>query len=365
MKRLTILFLATVFLASCGGGEKKGNSAAELTKLKKERATLDEKIKKLEAENNKNAPKKATAVSVTEVQPVAFNSYIEVQSQILGDENVLATPQAPGTVTSVLVRSGQHVSKGQLLATLEAASVDQQIKASEVQLGLSKTLYEKQKSLWEQNIGTEVQLMQAKANYEANARQKEALVAQRNMYRIVAPISGTIDNVTLKQGDVASPGQSGIRVVSFDKLRAEANLGENYIGKVKSGDPVNVVFPDINDSIKTKVSYVSRSVDPISRAITVQVSLPDSKTIYPNMSSKLKISNYQNAHALVIPVSVIQNTAEGQMVYVVEDGKAKSVLIKTGRNSNGLVEVLSGLKAGDKVVTEGFGDLDNGEPVKL
>jgi RND family efflux transporter MFP subunit len=262
-----------------------------------------------------------------------------------------------------MVHAGQKVSKGQLLATLDAAAVEQQIKAAEVQLTLYKSLYEKQKSLWEQNIGTEVQLMQAKAQYEANAKQKEALVAQRNMYRIVAPISGTVENLSLKQGDMASPGQTGIRVVSFDQLKVEANLGENYIGKVKTGDPVNVVFPDMNDSIKTKLSFVSQSVDPISRAITVQVKLPGGKKIYPNMSSRLKIANYENHNALVIPVSVIQKTAEGEMVYVVEGGKAKATLITTGRNSNGMVEVLSGLKAGDKVVTEGFADLDNGAAV--
>lgn len=369
MKRLNILLLATVFLASCGGdaADKGGDKSARLAKLKKDRAALDQQIRTLETEVNKNAPKKASSVSVQELTPVDFSSYIEVQSQIVGDENVLATPQAAGTVTNVLVHSGQKVSKGQVLATLNPtgmdAGIDEQIASAEISLGFRKALYEKQKNLWEQNIGSEVQLMQAKAEYEGALRTKESLTTKRSMYRIVSPISGTVDNVDLKQGDVASPGQIGIRVVSFDKLKVEANLGENYIGKVKTGDPVNVVFPDLNDSVRTKLSFVSQSVDPVSRAITVQVKLPAGKRIYPNMSSKLKIANYENHNALVIPVSVIQKTAEGEMVYVVQDGKANATLITTGRNSNGMVEVLSGLKAGDKVVVEGFADLDNGEPV--
>jgi membrane fusion protein, multidrug efflux system len=364
MKRISILFIATLLIASCSNDKSK-DKTAQLAKLKQERAILDIKIKELETAANKNTPKKATAVSVMAINTSDFTSYIDVQSQIVGDENVLATPQAPGTVTNVLVHSGQKVSKGQLLATMDAAAVDQQIKAADVQLGLLKSLYDKQKNLWAQNIGSEVQLISAKANYEAALKQKDAQLAQRNMYRIISPISGTVDNVSLKQGDVASPGQSGIRIVSFDKLKVEASLGENYLGKVKAGDLVNLVFPDLNDSLNTKVSYVAQSVDPISRAFLVQVRLGNSKKLYPNMSCKMRIANYQNKHALVVPVSVIQKTAQGDMLYVVEDNKAKSVVVTTGRNANGMVEILSGLKSGDTIITEGFGDVDNGETVTI
>jgi RND family efflux transporter MFP subunit len=363
MKPITLILLSTLFLASCSGDVK--NKAEELAKLKQERAALDIKIKALEVSESKNNPRKATPVAVTELVTQVFNSYIEVQSQILGDENVLATPQAPGVVTQVSVKAGQHVNKGQVLATLDAAAIEQQIKGLDVQLTLTKSFYDKQKNLFAQNIGSEIQLMQAKAAYEGVQKQKEAMQAQRNMYRIVAPISGTIDNVGLKTGEMASPGMTGIRVVSFDDLKAEANLGENYLGKVKQGDPVNIVFPDLNDSIQTKVSYVGRQVDPISRAFLVQIRLGNNKKIYPNMSCKLRISNYTNNSALVVPVQVIQKTAQGDMLYVVEGNKAKSVIITVGRNSNGLVEVLSGIKAGDKIITEGFGDIDNGETISV
>lgn len=360
MKSLSSIILASIVLASCGGG-KSDKAGEELAKLKSQRAKIDAQIKKLESESQSKNPQKATPVSVAELQPMSFRSYIEVQSQVLGDENVLATPQAPGVVTAITVKSGQKVSKGQVLATLDAAAIEQQIKGADVQLGLLRALYDKQKNLWEQQIGSEIQLLQAKAQYEGAQKQKEALLAQRNMYRIVAPISGTVDNYTLKVGDMASPGQIGIRVVSFDKLRAEASLGENYVGKVKAGDPVILVFPDIQDSIKTKLGYVARQIDPISRAFSVQVSLAGNAKVYPNMSCRMKISNYENPQALVVPVQVIQHTAEGDMVYVANGNRAKSVLVKIGRNSNGLVEVLSGLNAGDRVITEGFDDIDNGE----
>lgn len=369
MKRSIYLLLFPVLMlaAACGGGEQKaGNAEAELTKLKKERATLDEKISKLEAEVNKTKPGKATAVTVAEIQPTEFTSYVEVQAQVNGDQNVNATPQAPGTVEAVLVHAGQKVSKGQTLATLDAAVVEQQIKALEPQLELQKALYEKQQKLWSQNIGTEVQLLSSKAQYEALTKQKAALVAQRNMYTIKAPISGTVDQVNIKTGDVAAPGSPmGIRVVSFDQLKVTATLGENYLGKVQQGNPVNLIFSDINDTMHTKLSYVSQAVDNISRSFQVEVRLPQSSKLHPNMSCKMQIANYENKKALVIPVSLIQKTAEGEMVYIADGKNAKAVIVTSGRNSNGMVEILSGLNAGDKVIMEGYQELDNGELIDI
>lgn len=367
MKGSIILLFATIILASCGGDEKKtGNKAAELDKLKKERATLDEKISKLEAEVQKNDPAKATAVAILDIQPTDFNSYIEVQASVSGDENINATPQAPGVVRAIHVKAGQNVGRGQLLATLDAAAVEQQIKGQQAQLTLLKQVYEKQQQLWEKKIGSEIQLLTAKANYESTQKQYEALVAQRNMYSITSPIAGTVDAVGIKVGDIANPGMSGIRVVSFDKLKVVTTLGENYIGKVNKGDAVKLIFSETGDSIMTKLDYVARSVDPVSRAFNVEVWLGNNKKVSPNMSCKMQIINYSNNNALVIPVSAIQKTADGDMVYVVDaSNKAKTVTIKTGRNSNGMVEVLEGLSAGDKVVVEGYADLDNGKPVQI
>lgn len=363
MKRSFYLLIATIVLASCGGGDKAGNKEEQLAKLKKERTEIEAKIKKLEAEVPAKAGK-ATPVSVLAVQPENFTGYVEVQAQITGDEDILATPQAPGVVRNVLVRTGQKVSRGQTLATLDAGPVEQQIKAQDAQLTLLKQLYEKQQKLWSQNIGTEVQLLSAKANYESAQKQRAALVAQRDMYSIKAPTSGTVDLVQIKEGEIANPGMSGIRVVNFEKLKAQANLGENYLGKVKQGDAVTLVLPDLNDSIQTKLSYVSQSIDPMSRSFNVEIRL-GSKKLHPNMSARMKIANYSNSNALVVPVSVIQKTAEGDMLYVAEGNKAKAVIVKTGINSNGMVEVLSGLNAGDKVITEGFEELDNGAPVQV
>ncbi len=361
MKKLIYLVIPVLLLAACQG--QKQDKAAELVKLKKQRADLDLKIQALEAGVHDST--KAIPVSVTVLSPVDFRAYVEVQSQISGDDNILATPKAPGTVKSVNVVVGQHVTQGQVLATLDASAVEQQIEAVSPQLNLQKSIYEKQQNLWAQNIGTEVQLMTAKAQYEATQKQIAALQTQRDMYRIVAPISGNVDAVSLKVGDFAAPGMSGIKVVSGSKLKAEANIGQNYLGKVKEGDKVTLIFPDINDTLQARLTHVSQVVDVISRAFSVQVLLAPSSKLHPNMSCIMRISNYDNPKALVVPVSVIQKTSNGEMLYVADGSTAKSVLVKTGMNSNGRVEILSGLKEGDRVITTGFEEMDNGENIKI
>ena len=358
MKQLFYLLIPVMIFASCG---QNTNKEEELANLKKKRGDIDLKIKALEA--GKKDSVQVIPVSVSEVQPVDFNAYIEVQSQIAGDENILATSQMPGIVKSISVHVGQKVSKGQVLAILDASAIEQQIEAMTPQLTLTKSVYEKQQNLWAQNIGTEVQLMTSKAAYEGVQKQILALKAQRDLSRIVSSISGTVDAVNIKVGEVCSPGMNGIRVVSYDKLKAEASLGENYLGKVKQGNPVLLVLPDVNDSIRTTLSYVSQAVDPVSRAFVVQVHLANNSKLHPNMSCIMKISNYENPHALIVPVSVIQKTSQGTMLYIADGNKSKAVYVTTGRNSNGMVEILSGLKAGDKVITKGFEEMDNGKTI--
>ena len=344
MKRSIYLLSAILLLASCGG----------------------DKTEKIETRTDSTTVRKAIPVSVMEVQAAPFTAYIEIQSQITGEENVNATSQAPGTVKSIHVHVGQKVSKGQLLASLDAAAIDQAIKAMEPNIILAKTMYEKQQKLWEQQIGTEVQLLQAKANYESAVAGKAARVAERNMYRIVSPINGTVDQINLKVGDMASPqNPNGIKVVDLDKMKATANLGENYLGKVNAGDEVILVLPDGTDSIVTKLTHVGQSVDPVSRAFEVQVKLGANKKLRPNMSCKMKIANYNSASAIPVPVSVIQKTGEGEILYVADGKVAKAVAIVSGKNSNGMVEVLSGLEPGQKVIVEGYEELDHGAPISV
>jgi RND family efflux transporter MFP subunit len=363
MKKLLLLLLATVLLGACG--KKEESVTVQIAKLKKERADIDVKIHTLEAKSGVKDSIRAVPVTAVVATPQSFSSYIDVTASITGNENVLATPQASGTVRSVLVHPGQQVGRGQTLAILDAAAVDQQVAAQDAQVNLLRSLYEKQQKLWAQQIGTEVQLLSAKANYEAATRQRASIAAQRNMYRIVSPIAGVVDDVDINPGDVAMPGLRGIRIVNATKLKAEANLGESYIGKVKIGDPVILFFPDINESIHTRLTYVAQSVDPTSRAFGVQVNLGSNAKLRPNMSARMKIANYSAGNALVVPVAAVQQTGQGQMVFVVAGKTARSVPVQTGRTADGMIEILSGLNAGDQVITAGYEDLDNGTAIAV
>ncbi len=365
MKRIITILLTSAVLASCGGEKKESKSEQDLTKLKKERADLDDKIKKIEGAHP-DTTKKPTPVTILEVQPGTFNGIVDVQSQITSDENVNANTQSPqpSVVRSILVHPGQRVSKGQVLASLDASTIEQQIEAVAPNIILAKSLYEKQQKLWTQQIGTEVQLLQAKAAYEGALKNRDALVAQKNLFRITSPINGIVDQVNIKVGDLTSAASpNGIRIVNNDKLKAEANLGESYLGKVKTGDPVTLFLPDTNDSIRTTLTYVAQAVDQASRSFNVQIRLGSNSKLHPNMSARMRIVNYQNKNVITIPVSVIQELSQGSVVYIAEGNKAKAVTVKKGRISNGQVEVLEGLKAGDRVITEGFSDLDNGAAI--
>jgi RND family efflux transporter MFP subunit len=364
MKRSVYLLIATtIILAACG--EKTVNKTEELTKLKKERSELDKKIAALEGEVSKTTPAKGTPVATMTVTRSAFSAYVDVQGQITGDQNVLATPQMAGTVQQILVRPGQNVGKGQTLAILDAAAIEQQIRSLDPQVTLQKALYEKQQRLWEQNIGTEVQVLSAKAQYESLTKQKAALQAQRAMATIKSPISGTVDAVDIKVGDMVAPGLMGIQVVNQSALKAKATLGENYLGKVKQGDPVKLIFTEIGDTINSKLSYVSKAIDPVSRAFQVEVNLGNNKKLSPNMSTRMQIANYRSDASIAVPIRVVQSTPEGDFVWISEGGKAKIVRVVTGRTSEGYVEIMSGLKDGDVVITEGFEDLENGEVVAM
>ncbi|RZL14886.1 MAG: efflux RND transporter periplasmic adaptor subunit, partial [Pedobacter sp.] len=189
--------------------------------------------------------------------------------------------------------------------------------------------------------------------------------SQISLYKVKAPISGTIDLMDMKVGQAVSPGMSGIRIVNASKLKAKAEVAESYAGRINQGDEVNVVFPDVPDSLKTKISFASKTIDPASRSFNIEINLPSNRKYRPNMLAILKIVDYTNKNAIVMPVSAVQKAENSSYVFVAENGKAKRVTVTTGKTSSGNVEILSGLKAGDKVITGGLQDLNDEDSVKF
>ncbi len=363
MKMKHIIYLAVILvIAACG---KPKDKKAELAEMKKERAELDKKIIALEKEVGVKAVQAVADVAVQEIIPATFKNYLEVQGRVDAAQNVQVNPEAPGVITNIYVTAGQRVSRGQVLAQLDDKVLRQSISQMRTQLELANTLYRRQKNLWDQKIGTEVQYLTAKSQKEGIERQMGVLRSQQSMYQMKSPISGTVDKMDLKLGQAVSPGMPGITVVNTNNLKVEADIAESYAGRVNQGDEVEVILPDVPDSLSTRVSFASRVIDPISRSFNVEIKLPARSVYRPNMLAVLRIVDYKVTNAITVPVNSIQKSETADYVFVVENGKAKRVNVRTGKVSDGKAEILVGLKAGDKVVVSGMQDLNEGEPVKF
>lgn len=361
MKKL-LYIPVLVLLAACSNKPK--DKAAELADLKKQQADLNSKITALEAQvGTKEA--KVTEVSVLTLQPGSFVNYVQIQGKVDAEDNVVAYPQVPGTIIAINAKVGQRVGRGQVLAQLDNSVLKQNIAQAESQVSLNRTLFQRQKALWDQKIGTEVQFLQAQTTLQSSEKQLSSLRQQANQSRIVSPISGTIDQMDLKLGQVAQPGTTGIRIVNADKLKVKADVPESYVSSVNTGNVVKIVVPDAQDSVTTKVTFAAKAIDPVSRSFAVEVKLPVRKSIRPNMTAILKIADYSKSAAIVVPVKAIQRSEEGDYVFVNNAGTAKKVTVQSGKTYGGQTEIVSGLKAGDQLVTEGVSDIEDGDKIKV
>ena len=359
-----ILYISAVlFLAACSSKPK--DPKAELADLKKQQSELSAKITALQAKVGTTDSTKGTDVSAITIKPGQFTNYVQIQGRIDAQDNVTAYPQATAAITALNVKAGDHVSKGEVLAQLDNSVLQQNIAQAQAQANLSQTLYQRQKNLWDQKIGTEVQFLQAQTQLQTSQKQVASLRQQADQYRIVSPISGVVDQMDLKLGQIASPGQSGIRIVNADVLKVKADVPESYSSTVNQGDSVKILFPDVADSITTRVTFAAKVIDPTSRSFAIEVKLPHNSEYRPNMTAVLKIADYSKKNTIVIPVNAIQKSDEGDYVYVSVNGYAKRKPITEGATSGGLTEIKSGLSAGDQVITEGASELGDGDKVKI
>ncbi len=373
MKQLffTLLILTAISCSQNSGTEQK---RAELDKLKKEQTGLREKIVKLEEElaalDTNSSNEKSKLVAITEMVSKPFNHYIEVQAKVEGDEDVTVSAETMGNITSLNVKAGDKVSKGQILAVVDDRIIRQGIAEMQAQLDLVTQIFNKQKNLWDQKIGSEVQFLQAKTNKEALEKRMGSLQEQMDMTRIKSPINGTVDLVNIKVGQTMAPGIPAFRVVNLSSLKVTAEVAESYISKVSRGNDVLIYFPDIGEEIKGKLDYSGQAINSLNRTFNVEVRLNPKDGIYhPNMVAVLKIVDYTSPKAFVLPLASVQKSSDGEFVYVTvqENGKeiAKRKTVKTGIIYNGMAEIKSGLDQGDKVITIGFQNIIEGDAIKL
>lgn len=365
MKKINLFILvAAVALYACSGPDKK----AELAKLKKQRDDLSAQIIKLEKElpADKEVVQKSAIVMATEVTPVTFTHYLEIQGKVDSDQNVKLSPKSGGVVQDVFVERGQTVSKGTLLAQIDASTTVAGINELKKSLELSKELYEKQERLWQQKVGTEVQYLQSKNQKESLEKKLASLNEQYELSRIRAPFNGLVDEIYVRIGEATAPGAPAFRIINNSSLKAVAEVPESYIGSIQKGNSVKLYFPDSKKEINTKIITAADVIDPVNRTFKIEMPLTgEGKTLKANMIAYVNIKDYQKENAIVVPLNVIQRTDKGDFIYVVENNKAIMTPVELGLTYKTQVEVLSGLKAGSKIITVGYQDVVDGQPVTV
>lgn len=377
MKKFIIAFTVITLISSCGGGSELEKKKKELIKAKTELKEVTAKIAKLEKEiarldTSFHVTQKTKLVQTEILAKQDFKHFIEVQGTVDAEENVTALNQQPGIISAIYVKVGDRVSKGQVLAiTQTTAALEEQVKSTETQVALARTAYEKQAALWEQKIGSEIQYLQAKTQKEAAESGLEALKKQLEMTKVIAPISGIVDAVNLRVGDMAAPSQlmPGIRIINTENLKVKAKLADSDFGKIKQGDKVEIEFPDINKSITATVTYVARTIDPRSRTFQVEVNLPNSADYAANMIAKLKINDAVYKNVLVVPSNIIQRSADGEYVLTAAGEKgnafARKNMVKTGTSYNGRTVIEEGLNEGDRIITFGYTEVVDGQKIEF
>jgi membrane fusion protein, multidrug efflux system len=370
MNKNLFLILLVIVAVACN---KPADKKAELAKLKKEHDAISLKITALESElqiNDSTSVNKVTSVAVTEAKPSEFNHFLEVQGKVDGEDNIAVSAQMAGSITAVFVKEGDAVRKGQVMAQIDNSVLQQQVDNMKQQLAFVTNLFTKQKALWDKQIGSEVQYLTAKNNKENLEKNLAALNDQMEMTRIKSPINGSVEEVNLRVGQLASPGLPAIRVVNFSSVKVVAEIAEAYAPKVKPGNKVIVFFPDFNTEVISQVRFTSKYINPVNRTFQSEVRLGPSKVEYrANMMAVVKINDYRNPSAFAVPVMLIRETQAGKYIYVAKEEKGKLVArrlpVTVGNTYNGLAEITKGITAGEKIITTGFNSLIDGELIQV
>ncbi|MFY8065959.1 MAG: efflux RND transporter periplasmic adaptor subunit [Flavobacterium sp.] len=374
MKKIAILTILSFVLFACGN--KENNQSIEKLIETKNIKALNEKKTALQAEITKievglatlDVKKEEALVTVATIKDSIFNHYLDIQGSVDTKENILIQPEFSGTLTSLTVKAGDRVSKGQILGRVDDAGMSQQLASAENQYSLAKTTFDRQKNLWDKKIGSEIQFLQAQTQMISAQKAVAQIKAQLSKTVIRAPFSGTIDEVFAERGQVVAPSQQGLmRIVNLGNMYVSTTVPESYIGKLKVGDQVDVYLTSLNKTYKGKVRQVGNFINPNNRSFGIEVNLPNPDNLLrPNQVAKLKIVDYVNKNAIVVPTAVIQEDGTGsKYVYIVEGsngktGTAKKVIVEVGKSSDNVTEIKSGLSADDIIVTEGVNTISNG-----
>ena len=346
----------------------RANLGAQHQALSQDLADLDRAIGKLDQSE------KLSLVTAMVVQPERFEHFVQVQGDVATKQNIVLYPQFSSQLKKLHVVVGDEVKKGAVLATLDDNGLSQQLNQLKVQEALAKTTFERQEKLWAQNIGSELQFLQAKTQYEAQKSLTQQLSQQLEKTQIIAPFDGTIDAVLAEAGTVVSAGASPVfRLVNLSNMYLKADVPESYLSEVVAGKKVMVDFPVLGLKVASKVRSVGRYINPGNRTFSIEVDLPkQTSQIKPNLTAQIQINDYTSEQALLVPQSVISENAAGQQyVYTTfydqerEQSTALKRIVVTGKTEGDFVEILEGIQAGDTVISEGARSVKDGQAISI
>jgi RND family efflux transporter MFP subunit len=374
MKKIILFTTISLLLLSCSKNEKEASieqliSDKNVAALQAKKATIQAELTKIDdALASLDVKKEEALVSVLTIKDTVFNHYLEIQGNVNTKENILVQPEFSGTLTALNVKAGQRVSKGQILGRIDDAGMSQQLASIENQYALAKTTFERQKNLWDKKIGSEIQFLQAQAQMISAQKSVAQMRAQIAKTVIRAPFSGTIDDVFVERGQVVAPSPQGLmRIVNLSNMYVSTTVPETYIGKLKVGTVVDVFLTSLGKTYKGKVRQVANFINPSNRSFGIEVSVPNPDNLLrPNQVAKLKIIDYTVNNAIIVPTNVVQEDGEhNKFVFIATNvsgkkGVAKKVLVKVGKSSDNVTEILSGLTANDVIVTEGANNIADG-----
>lgn len=387
MKYIYLLFLTAIILSACSN--KKELSVDEILAtndiaiINSKKVEIDTELEKLTTSLNKlnsklnslNKDKNTPLITTFKAQEQVFDHFIELQGNVQTKQNVLVYPEMPGILKKVFVKEGQKVAKGQPLAVIDDGGLSKQILILESNEQLAKTTYERQKRLWDQKIGSEMQFLQAKTSYNTQKNSTNQLKQQLGKFTIKAPFTGIIDDVFKEKGTVVAPGQGAeiFRIINLSDMYIETDVPENYITSITKNKAVEVNFPILNETFHSKIRQVGNFINPSNRSFKIEVSVPNlAGKIKPNLTAKLKLNDYTNTKAILIPQSIISENAKGQQfIYIVKNKKennlavAERLVIETGKTQGDFIEVIKNLTSDAEIIMEGARSVNNGQVVKV
>ena len=364
-------FLVTVFLLSILLSCSEDNKENRLQELIDQRKEIDRKIEVLKNELAQNENEREvsgifTPVKIDTIKLKTFKHSIEIQGNVETDNNILIPAEKPGLVKKLFVKKGDHVKKGELLAEIDDIITKSTIEELENGLELANMVYERQKRLWEKNIGSEIQYLQAKNNKENLEKKLETLNESYRKRMIISPIDGVVDEILIKEGEMSIAGLGAIRVVQLSSLKVTANISEKYISSVKKGDTVRITFPGGGICCVKPIRAISQVINPDSRTFQIEIDISEQQnSLKPNMIAVLEIFDYTAENAIVVPVNIVQQKGNEKFLFLaVQEGenyRVKKQTVKTGLYQGELIEIIEGLNPGDKIITVGFQNIANGD----